>query len=176
MNRAAIIILISVSLFGYCVDLHALKPITHSKIYHNGWIDLNKNGIKDIYENPKAAIDDRIEDLLAKMTIEEKTCQMVTLYGYGRVLTDALPTDEWKNKIWKDGIGAIDEHLNGFYQWGRPIVKDNPYLWPASAHAAALNEVQKFFIEQTRLGIPVDFTNEGIRGVEAYKATDFPTQ
>ena len=176
MNRAAIIILISVSLFGYSFDLHASTPVNHSKIYHNGWIDLNKNGIKDIYENPKAAIEDRIEDLLAKMTIEEKTCQMVTLYGYGRVLTDALPTDVWKNKIWKDGIGAIDEHLNGFYQWGRPIVKDNPYLWPASAHAAALNEVQKFFIEQTRLGIPVDFTNEGIRGVEAYKATDFPTQ
>ena len=49
-------------------------------------------------------------------------------------------------------------------------------VWPASRHAWALNEVQRFFIEETRLGIPVDFTNEGIRGVESYKATNFPTQ
>ena len=39
---------------------------------------------------------------------------MVTLYGYKRVLKDALPTPEWKQMLWKDGIGAIDEHLNGF--------------------------------------------------------------
>ena len=52
------------------------------------------------------------------MTLEEKTCQMVTLYGYKRVLKDALPTPEWKQMLWKDGIGAIDEHLNGFQQVG----------------------------------------------------------
>ena len=45
------------------------------------------------------------------MTLEEKTCQMVTLYGYKRVLKDDLPTPEWKQMLWKDGIGAIDEHL-----------------------------------------------------------------
>lgn len=39
-----------------------------------------------------------------------------------------------------------------------------------------MNEVQRFFIEETRLGIPTDFTNEGIRGVESYIATNFPTQ
>ena len=146
------------------------------KIYHKGWIDLNKNGVKDIYEDQAADIDARVEDLLSKMTIEEKTCQMVTLYGYGRVLADPLPTPEWKEKLWKDGMGAIDEHLNGFRQWGRAIELYSPYLWPASTHAAAMNEVQRFFIEDTRLGIPVDFTNEGIRGVEAYRATNFPTQ
>lgn len=49
-------------------------------------------------------------------------------------------------------------------------------MWPASRHAWALNEVQRFFVEDTRLGIPTDFTNEGIRGVESYIATNFPTQ
>lgn len=146
-----------------------------NKIYHKGWIDFNKNGKMDVYENPKAKIDDRINDLLSQMTLEEKTCQMVTLYGYNRILKDDLPTPEWKNKIWKDGMGAIDEHLNGFLGWGAPP-SNNPFVWPASRHAWALNEVQRFFIEQTRLGIPVDFTNEGIRGVENYKATNFPTQ
>lgn len=150
------------------------KPVK-KEIYHKGWIDFNKNGVKDIYEDPSAPLDSRIEDLLNQMTMEEKTCQMVTLYGYKRVLKDDLPTPEWKISLWKDGIGAIDEHLNGFQQWGLPP-SDNPNVWPASRHAWALNEVQRFFVEETRLGIPVDFTNEGIRGVESYRATNFPTQ
>ena len=146
-----------------------------NRIYREGWIDFNKNGRMDPYENPNAPIEERIENLLAQMTLEEKSCQMVTLYGYLRVLQDDLPTPEWKNKIWKDGMGAIDEHLNGFRHWDMPPY-DNPNLWPASRHAWALNQVQRFFVEETRLGIPVDFTNEGIRGVEAYRATNFPTQ
>ena len=150
------------------------KPVK-SEMYKKGWIDFNKNGVKDVYEDPNASLDARIEDLLSQMTLEEKTCQMVTLYGYKRVLKDDLPTPEWKQMLWKDGIGAIDEHLNGFQQWGLPP-SDNPYVWPASRHAWALNEVQRFFIEETRLGIPVDFTNEGIRGIESYRATNFPTQ
>lgn len=146
-----------------------------NKMYHKGWIDFNKNGKMDVYEDPSADIDARIEDLLSQMNVDEKTCQMVTLYGYRRVLQDDLPTPAWKNKLWKDGVGAIDEHLNGFRNWGLPVT-DNPNIWPASRHAWALNEVQRFFIEETRLGIPVDFTNEGIRGIEAYRATNFPTQ
>lgn len=150
------------------------KPVK-TEMYRKGWIDFNKNGVKDVYEDPTAILDARIDDLLSQMTLEEKTCQMVTLYGYKRVLKDALPTPEWKQMLWKDGVGAIDEHLNGFQQWGLPP-SDNENVWPASHHAWALNEVQRFFIEDTRLGIPVDFTNEGIRGVESYKATNFPTQ
>ena len=150
------------------------KPVK-KEMYHKGWIDFNKNQKKDIYEDPKAPLEQRIEDLLSQMTLEEKTCQMVTLYGYRRVLKDALPTEQWKQALWKDGIGAIDEHLNGFLQWGLPPC-DNENVWPASRHAWAINEVQRFFVEETRLGIPVDFTNEGIRGVESYKATNFPSQ
>ncbi len=145
-----------------------------NKMYKEGWIDFNKNGKMDVYENPNADIDARIEDLLSQMTMEEKTCQMVTLYGYKRVLEDDLPTPQWKEKLWKDGVGAIDEHLNSY-----PYAHDedlNPNVWPASRHAWAINQVQKWFVEETRLGIPVDFTNEGIRGVESYKATNFPTQ
>ncbi len=156
------------------------RPVEKFKLgrhsmYHKTWIDFNKNGMMDVYENPEAAIEDRVEDLLSQMNTDEKTCQMVTLYGYRRVLADDLPTQEWKNKLWKDGIGAIDEHLNGFRNWSLPL-SDNPNVWPASRHAWALNEVQRFFVEETRLGIPTDFTNEGIRGVEAMRATNFPTQ
>lgn len=162
-----------------CAQKPAKTPATYkpvkSEMYRKGWIDFNKNGVKDVYEAPSAPLEARIENLLQQMTLDEKTCQMVTLYGYKRVLKDDLPTPEWKELLWKDGIGAIDEHLNGFQQWGLPP-SDNAYVWPASRHAWALNEVQRFFVEDTRLGIPVDFTNEGIRGVESYRATNFPTQ
>ena len=154
------------------VGIASFKPLT--TIYKDGWIDLNKNGKKDIYEDHKQSVNARTADLLSKMTLEEKTCQMATLYGWRRVLKDSLPTADWKNAIWKDGIANIDEHLNGFAGWGKTppidLVKD------MEKHVWAMNETQRFFIEQTRLGIPADFTDEGIRGVEAYEATGFPTQ
>lgn len=140
-------------------------------IFHDGWIDLNKNGRMDVYEDPHADIEKRIDDLLSQMTLEEKTCQTATLYGYGRVLKDELPTPEWKNQIWKDGIANIDEHLNGWGSGAKSI-----YSQDIKKHVWAMNEVQRFFIEETRLGIPVDFTNEGVRGLAAYTATSFPAQ
>lgn len=144
-------------------------------IYKKGWIDLNKNGKKDIYEDPKQAIKTRVDDLISRMTLEEKTNQMATLYGWKRVLKDSLPTSQWKNEIWKDGIANIDEHLNGFLNWNS-VETQLDLVTDVKRHVWAMNETQRFFIEQTRLGIPVDFTNEGIRGIEAYEATGFPTQ
>ena len=82
------------------------KP-AKSEMYRKGWIDFNKNGVKDVYEDPNATLDARIEDLLSQMTLDEKTCQMVTLYGYKRVLKDDLPTSEWKQMLWKDGILSL---------------------------------------------------------------------
>jgi beta-glucosidase len=137
-------------------------------IYHDGWIDLNKNGRKDPYEDPSLDIEKRIDDLLGRMTLEEKSCQLATLYGYKRVLQDPLPTPEWKEQIWKDGIANIDEHCNGVRGVGRQCAL------PPSRHAEVINAVQKFFIEETRLGIPIDFTNEGIRGLCHWGATSFP--
>ncbi|MBO9570647.1 MAG: glycoside hydrolase family 3 C-terminal domain-containing protein [Chitinophagaceae bacterium] len=140
-------------------------------IYHQGWIDLNKNGKKDIYEDPAAPVAARVKDLLSQMTVEEKTCQTATLYGFGRVLKDELPTPGWKNEIWKDGIANIDEELNGLARNKKAQTK---YSYPFSNHAEAINKIQKWFIEETRLGIPVDFTNEGIHGLNQDHATAFP--
>ena len=153
-----------IAVFVLTKPLYAASPT--KTIYHKGWIDLNKNGVKDIYEDPEQAIDARIKDLLSQMTVEEKTCQLATLYGYKRVLEDALPTAEWKNRIWKDGIANIDEHLNGLVQ--------TEYSYPYSKHADAINQVQRWFIEETRLGIPVDFSNEGIHGLNHDRSTPLP--
>ena len=141
------------------------------KIYHSGWADLNKNGRKDVYEDASAPLEARVADLLAQMTLEEKTNQTATLYGFGRVLKDALPTPAWKQAIWKDGIANIDEHLNGL---ARHPSATTPLSFPFSRHADAINRVQRWFVEETRLGIPVDFSNEGIHGLNHDRATPLP--
>jgi beta-glucosidase len=135
-------------------------------IYHQGWNDLNKNGKKDIYEDSTQPIEKRVNNLLSLMNVNEKTCQCATLYGYKRVLKDELPTPEWKNEIWKDGIANIDEQLNG--------LRTTQYSFPYSKHAEAINTIQRWFVEETRLGIPVDFSNEGIHGLNHDRATPLP--
>lgn len=153
------------------VILALLSASSSSGIYHKGWIDFNKNGKKDIYEDPKASLQDRVEDLLGQMSVEEKTCQLATLYGAGRVLKDPLPNDSWKNEIWADGIANIDEHLNGV---GKSARQFSNFTYPFSHHVEALNTVQRWFVENTRLGIPVEFSNEGIHGLNHTLATPLP--
>ncbi|SEL64018.1 beta-glucosidase [Phocaeicola vulgatus] len=117
-----------------------------------------------------STLEDRVQDLLSQMTLEEKTCQMATLYGSGRVLKDALPQDNWKTEVWKDGIGNIDEEHNGLGAF------KSEYSFPYAKHVDAKHTIQRWFVEKTRLGIPVDFTNEGIRGLCHDRATYFPAQ
>lgn len=142
-----------------------------SSIYHKGWIDFNKNGVKDVFEDPSRPVEARVQDLLSQMNLEEKTCQLATLYGFGRVLKDEQPTAAWKDSIWKDGIANIDEDLNNTAY--RPQT-ETKYSYPYSRHAEAINTVQRWFVENTRLGIPVDFTNEGAHGLAHDRATPLP--
>lgn len=148
--------------------------LTRKDIYKAGWIDLNKNGVKDPYEDPSVPIEDRITNLLSQMTLEEKTAQLVTLYGYNRVTPDYLPTNAWKHEFQKDGIANIDEHLNGFNYYLNTKLPGVAFIFKPSKLVWALNETRRFFIEDTRLGIPCEFTNEGLRGVETAASTGFP--
>ena len=149
----------------------AAQKTTPKTIYHKGWIDFNKNGRMDPFEDPSRSLDERVEDLLGQMTLEEKSCQLATLYGYGRVLRDSLPTEGWKNEVWKDGIANIDEMLNGVGK----CLRTTPHLVSDyTGHVEAKNTVQRWFVEQTRLGIPVEFTNEGIHGLNHSRATPLP--
>ncbi len=159
--------LFTVASFLFCTQVSGDTP---DGIYHKGWIDFNKNGKMDLYENPKAPLEERVQDLLSQMTLEEKSCQMATLYGSGRVLKDALPQDNWKTEVWKDGIENIDEEHNGLGTF------KSEYSFPYTKHVDAKHAIQRWFVEETRLGIPVDFTNEGIRGLCHDRATYFPAQ
>lgn len=149
----------------------AVSVSAQAGIYYDGWIDFNKNGRKDVYEDASQPIDYRITNLISQMTMEEKTCQLATLYGSGLVLKDAWPTDRWKMEVWKDGIANIDEELNGL---GRMYDEHPELIHPYSNHVAAINRIQRWFVENTRLGIPVDFSNEGIHGLRHTKATPLP--
>ena len=85
-------------------------------------------------------------------------------------MKDALPQDNWKTEVWKDGIGNIDEEHNGLGTF------KSEYSFPYTKHVDAKHAIQRWFVEETRLGIPVDFTNEGIRGLCHDRATYFPAQ
>lgn len=141
-------------------------------IYHKGWVDFNKNGKMDVFEDQSQPIDKRINDLLSQMTVEEKTCQLATLYGYKRVLKEEMPAESWKHEIWKDGIANIDEELNNLTS--HTDAAPTQYSYPYSKHAEAINTIQRWFVEETRMGIPVDFTNEGIHGLNHDRATSLP--
>jgi len=119
------------------------KPVS---IYKKGWIDLNKNGIKDIYEDPTQSIEKRVENIISQMTQDEKTCQLATLYGFGRVLKNSLPTPAWKNAIWKDGIANIDEHLNGWRDADSKVNNRLDIITDTKKHVEAMNTTQWFFI------------------------------
>ena len=131
-------------------------------IYKKGWIDFNKTRKKDIYEDPTQDVEKRLDDLISQMTLEEKAGQLVTYYGFNKVLEDSVPTLAWKQTALRNGVANIDEHLNG-------------EIYDLKRLVACMHETQRFFVEYTRLGIPVDFSNEGIRGLCAPKATSFPS-
>jgi beta-glucosidase len=162
-----------VSMASVLVAGLALSATAQQKnIYHKGWVDFNKNGKMDVFEDPQQPIEKRVADLLSQMTVEEKTCQMATLYGYKRVLKDEMPVPSWKNEVWKDGIANIDEELNNLTSTTDKAYTQ--YSFPYSKHASAINTIQKWFVEETRMGIPVDFTNEGIHGLNHDRATPLP--
>jgi len=126
------------------------KPVvTRKDIYRDGWIDLNKNGKKDIYEDQTQPVGKRVDDLISQMTLRKNLPAGHAL----RLSTRAqrlFAGQKLSSALWKDGVANIDEQLTGY-----PYFKKNlpgvAYLWPASKHTWRVNEIQRFFIEDTRM-------------------------
>jgi beta-glucosidase len=117
------------------------------------------------YKNPELPVDERVVDLLNRMTIEEKVAQMLCIWRQKEsFLFDKEGNLNLKNmKIhFKDGIGQI----------GR-LSDSNNGLNPIEM-AKLANTIQKFFVEETRLGIPVIFHEECLHGLAAKDATSYP--
>lgn len=106
------------------------------------------------YRNSSLPVEQRVTDLLSRMTREEKFWQLYMIPGE---LDDS--THDYSK-----GIFGLQVRMLG---------KDTSAL-VARAHAERMNTIQRYFVERTRLGIPVLFFEEGLHGVMADGATVFP--
>ena len=119
-------------------------------------------GEDPLYQDASAAIEARVEDLLDRMTVDEKVGQLVG--GWAGQFTQYLDIDDAADLITEDGIGAA-----------------SPFGWSGSvAHAVddvvdAANTLQETAVEETRLGIPILTPVDAVHG-HAYvsEATVFP--
>ena len=128
---------------------------------------------KATYKDPKAAIQDRVRDLLSRMTVEEKVAQLQsgwTLPPFGTFQIPSAVEGDHVNeavaqKIARNGLGTY-AFLDEFLGTGGP---HNPRL-----SAQHRNLLQSWIIKNTRLGIPIMFHGEALHGAVTTGATSFP--
>ena len=112
------------------------------------------------YRDPRLAVDERVRDLLARMTLEEKLAQLGGVWGLS--LTDAGRFSEAKAKdLLRHGTGHITRLAGA------------SVLTPRES-ASLANLLQRFLRESTRLGIPAIVHEESCAGYSARAATCFP--
>ncbi|MDR1332399.1 MAG: glycoside hydrolase family 3 C-terminal domain-containing protein [Tannerella sp.] len=112
-----------------------------------------------LYRNADAPVDRRVEDLLGRMTVEEKVKQLdmyrgaevADMEGHEAV---ACSAEKVAAAIGTSGIGSVHD------------------LYPLKAETA--NDIQRYAVEKTRLGIPVLFIEEGLHGYCGKESTTFP--
>ncbi|WP_020528605.1 glycoside hydrolase family 3 N-terminal domain-containing protein [Flexithrix dorotheae] len=122
------------------------------------------------YKNPKLPVEERVENLLSQMTLEEKIAQISCIWQQ----KDDLILDE---KGFFDPIKTSKSLPYGIGQIARPGEGLNPVnLKNRSPRQMAdfTNTIQKHFVENTRLGIPVIFHAECLHGHVAKDGTSFP--
>jgi beta-glucosidase len=126
------------------------------------------------YLNPKLAPEKRVTDLLARMSLEEKAAQMMCVWQQkAQTLVDADGNFDLKKAT------KAFKHGHGIGQVGRPsdagALPTNPRRGrTARGQAELTNAIQKFFLENSRLGIPVIFHEECLHGQAALDGTSFP--
>ena len=119
------------------------------------------------YQNPALSPEKRVKDLLSRMTLEEKAAQMLCIWQQKpKSLVDA----EGKFDFAK--AKAFFKNGNGLGQVGRP--SDAGKGLTARQMAETTNAIQKFFLENSRLGIPVVFHEECLHGHAAVGGTSYP--
>ncbi len=126
------------------------------------------------YKDAGAPIAERVQDLLARMSLEEKAAQMICVW---QEKAQTLVDDHGAFDPDKAGSAFGDGH--GLGQVGRPSDAGSTQTEPwngrdARSQATLTNEIQKFFIEESRLGIPVIFHEECLHGQAAPGGTSFP--
>ena len=114
----------------------------------------------ETYRDPSAAIDDRVTDLLGRMTLEEKVAQLGTVWLTALVNDEKFDPDN-AAELLADGIGQVTR-----------IGASTGLMANESAQLG--NEIQQVLVERTRLGIPTVIHEEGVGGFLHRGATTFP--
>lgn len=116
--------------------------------------------MKEFYKNPACSIEDRVNDLLSRMTLEEKIMQLCGELPSNFIINGEINYDKLKS-FGKNGYGRITQYsLTG--------------LVNSAKIAKISNNIQKFFVEETRLGIPIILQSESLAGYPGKDGTVFP--
>lgn len=125
------------------------------------------------YKNPKLSPEERTKDLLQRMTLDEKIAQLQCewLVAKTRVMTNGQLDEQKAAQRWGNGIGELarlneDLSITRREQFGRTLTPRRG--------AELYNQIQRFFVENTRLGIPVVSHEECLHGQQSKDATNYP--
>jgi len=122
---------------------------------------------QETYKNPALPIEQRLDDLLARMSLEEKVAQLQTCEG-----EDPLAWNDEGDFV--AGTDAAKLQIGAGAYFNFPAFKKTGFDIPPTDFARRLNSLQRFMAQRTRLGIPVFFFGEALHGFMAPGATSFP--
>lgn len=105
--------------------------------------------------------DERARELLARMTLEEKAQQLTAVMPFGLMGVTGPSADQLESEL-SGGIGQVS------------MFSMFNHLFPVDL-ARTVNTVQRYLVENTRLGIPALFHLEALNGLVAPGFTTFPT-
>jgi len=111
------------------------------------------------YKNPRLPIERRVDDLLSRMTTEEKIRQLDMYWGKEVANMGGHEATSYSETLTASSLATA----------GAGSVHD---LYPLSAEIS--NSIQRYALEKTRLGIPVLFIEEGLHGYSGFGSTSFP--
>lgn len=123
-----------------------------------------------LYKNPLYSVSQRVNDLMSRMTLEEKIGQMNMPCVYETPLGDNITAKaEACRKLSEGTFSGFPGPAGGFFTMANTILQEGTLQ-----QAAFFNELQKIATEKTRLGIPLLQTEEGTHGLMCSGATIFP--
>ncbi len=121
------------------------------------------SGEQPKYKDPALPVDERVDDLIARMTLEEKAGQLSSFWS-----RDTTSFDKNGNFTGGRDSAILYHGVGTFFSIG--------FFDPSSVgrSISRINSFQKYMIEKTRLGIPVLMFTEGLHGAMITGATSFP--